>query len=52
VKCIAVCEEKYSSVTEEYFIKEYNTLIPNDYNMTKGGEGLKGFSHSEETRKN
>lgn len=32
---------------EKYFIKEYNTLVPNGYNLNSGGKGGKD---SEETR--
>lgn len=37
---------------EIYFINLHNTTIPNGYNMTIGGEGAKGFLHSEETKSN
>jgi len=37
---------------EEMFIKQYNTLYPNGYNLSpKGGLGFKGACHSEETIK-
>lgn len=35
---------------EIYFIKKFNTLTPNGYNLTKGGEGCRGFCHSKETK--
>lgn len=35
---------------ERKYIKKHNTLTPNGYNMTKGGRGLSGYSHTEEAR--
>lgn len=35
---------------EIYYIKHFNTLAPNGYNLTKGGDGLTGFKQSEEQR--
>lgn len=32
---------------EQYWISFYNTLIPNGYNMTIGGEGTQGFSRTQ-----
>lgn len=32
---------------EQYWIKYYNTYIPNGYNLTEGGEGTPGFSRSQ-----
>ena len=37
------------SYWEKYFIKEWNTMVPNGYNLTEGGDG--GGIPSEETRK-
>lgn len=38
---------------EQFWINQYNTYIPNGYNLTIGGEGTPGFSRpqSEEERK-
>lgn len=38
---------------EKYWIKQYNSLAPNGYNLTSGGEGTVGFSRpqSQEQRK-
>jgi len=33
---------------ECFFINKYNTLIPNGYNMTLGGEGVSGVTFSDE----
>lgn len=35
---------------ERKYIKKCNTLTPNGYNMTRGGRGLSGYSHTEESR--
>jgi len=34
---------------EKDFIKQFNTLAPNGYNMTAGGDGLENYKHSKET---
>ena len=36
---------------EMYWIKFYNSKVPNGYNMTDGGEGTTGLEFSQETRK-
>ncbi len=36
---------------EMYYIKEYNTKVPNGYNITDGGDGIFGWELSEEYRK-
>lgn len=50
VFCLAVCKTVDAGYWESFFIKEYNTKAPDGYNLTDGGEGLKGHSHSQETR--
>lgn len=35
---------------EEYWIKELDTLRPNGYNLTLGGEGTKGYIMSDDTK--
>lgn len=35
---------------EIYWIKKLNTKIPNGYNILDGGDGIKGFHHSKETK--
>ena len=35
--------------SEQFFIKSFNTKIPNGYNMTDGGEGM--FNPTEEVRR-
>jgi group I intron endonuclease len=38
------------SALEQYFIVKYNSRVPNGYNVTEGGEGNLGLTHSPETR--
>lgn len=42
--------EKYGE-REEYWIKYYNSLSPNGYNLTTGNEKKCGWHHNEETKK-
>jgi len=35
---------------EQYYIKQYNTKVPNGYNLTDGGDGIFGWEVSEEYR--
>jgi group I intron endonuclease len=35
---------------EQYYIKEYNTKVPNGYNLTDGGDGIFGWEVTEEYR--
>ena len=46
--------EHTKNVMEEFFIREYNSCIhfmcSNGYNMTIGGEGTLGYTHSQETK--
>lgn len=34
---------------EVVLINQYNTFVPNGYNLTKGGDGVFGFKHSKES---
>lgn len=45
------CDDKELDFWETYYIKELNTKAPNGYNLTDGGDGCKGYSPSEETKK-
>lgn len=38
VKLIVECIKEQLDILEELYIKEYNTLYPNGYNLTKGGK--------------
>lgn len=46
--CTALSPEHLNEL-EQYFIKEYNSLIPNGYNLTSGGDSA--FTRSEHTKK-
>ena len=37
---------------EFHFIKQYNSLKPNGYNLTLGGEGTSGYTHNEKSKEN
>ncbi len=45
--------KKEANRLEKYYIKKFNTLAPNGYNLTEGGEGRAGYHkpHAEETKK-
>ena len=45
------CEDEEMNKWEMYYIKELNTKVPNGYNMTDGGDGVKGCHISEEHKK-
>lgn len=45
-----IVEEEILNQKEEYYIALYESFGPKGYNMTKGGEGQKGWVPSEETR--
>lgn len=50
---IASSEDRKSlGQLECQLILQYGTLVPSGYNLTLGGEGMSGFQHSFETRKN
>ena len=44
-------DKKQLDRREQFWIKKLNTRIPNGYNLTDGGEGTFGYSHTEETKK-
>lgn len=43
------CPEEDLNPLEQLYIEHYNTLRPNGYNLTEGGEGVSGFKFSPET---
>ena len=45
-----VPEEDLSNL-EKCYIEMENTMFPNGYNLTTGGEGTVGYKHTDETRK-
>lgn len=48
VELIECCETTVSDTREIHFIKEFNSLYPNGYNLKNGGSV---FTHSEESKK-
>ena len=46
-----VPEEELNNLEISYIELE-NTIAPYGYNLTKGGEGMTGFHHSQETKQN
>lgn len=44
VEILAEVEVNELNKWEEYYIKKYNTVVPNGYNLTNGGEGGKTVS--------
>lgn len=40
-----------TNLFEEIFIKKYNTIFPNGYNIQSGGKSQNGFHLSDETKK-
>ena len=46
-KIICVCFDDDCNKLEEFYIKKFNTLVPNGYNLQTGGNNCK---HSEETK--
>lgn len=36
---------------EKYYIKVFNSLTPNGYNLCEGGSNTKGYRHKEESKK-
>ena len=45
------CDDKELDYWEKYYVKELNTKAPYGYNLTDGGGGMSGYTHSAETRK-
>ena len=35
---------------EEFYINQHNSMTPNGYNLTKGGNGSLGLKHRKETK--
>jgi hypothetical protein len=49
---IIICFDDDRLIYEKQYIKKYNSLVPNGYNILEGGqEGVLGFKHSEETKR-
>jgi group I intron endonuclease len=47
---ICVCENDKLNELEIKYIKEFDTFGPNGYNMTAGGQGIKNYKHSSDTK--
>lgn len=51
VKVLAECDNRENAWNlEQKFIKDYNTIWPNGYNLSEGGAGSKGCKLSDETK--
>lgn len=49
---LIICFDQDRLIYEKQYIKKYNSLAPNGYNILEGGqEGVLGYKHSEETKK-
>jgi group I intron endonuclease len=52
IKTLCHCSSKEELDKQEtFYINYYNTIRPNGYNLTYGGEGTIGYRHSEETKR-
>ena len=49
MELVEECPEEDLNPLEQLYIEHYNTLKPNGYNLTEGGEGVSGFKFSPET---
>jgi len=49
---LIICFDEDRYIYEKEYIKKYNCVVPNGYNILEGGEGggFKGKHHSEETK--
>jgi group I intron endonuclease len=49
---LIICFDEDRYIYEKEYIKKYNSIVPNGYNILEGGEGggFKGKHHSEETK--
>lgn len=46
-----ITDFEYLKKREQFYIKKYNTLAPNGYNLTIGGDGTFGYKHTKETKR-
>tara|TARA_B110000977_G_scaffold17388_1_gene21124 strand:+ start:258 stop:920 length:663 start_codon:yes stop_codon:yes gene_type:complete len=49
---VEYCDEEFLNSREIYFISLYNTKFPHGYNLTDGGEGMKGYKYTLNQRNN
>ena len=47
---IIECDAEQLNELESEYIQRFGTVVPNGYNMTLGGEGVRGFKWSKESR--
>lgn len=52
IDCLLTCKTEYICDYEKYFIKEYNTISPNGYNITHGGDGNLGRKMTDKQKEN
>jgi group I intron endonuclease len=43
---IEYCDEEVLNLKEQYYISFYGTKFPHGYNLTDGGEGMKGYKYT------
>jgi group I intron endonuclease len=49
---IEYCNIHELNSKEELYIKQYNTKFPHGYNLTEGGEGMKGYKYNDNQKQN
>ena len=49
---IEYCNIEELNIKEQYYINLYNTKFPHGYNLTEGGEGMKGYQYSDNQKQN
>jgi group I intron endonuclease len=49
---IEYCNLHELNSKEELYIKQYNTKFPHGYNLTEGGEGMKGYKYNDNQKQN
>lgn len=49
---IEYCDIDELNDKEKLYIKQYNTKFPHGYNLTDGGEGMKGYQYNDNQKQN
>lgn len=49
---IEYCNIEELNTKEKLYIKQYNTKFPHGYNLTEGGEGMKGYKYNSDQKQN
>lgn len=49
---IECCDIKELNDKEKLYIKQHNTKFPHGYNLTEGGEGMKGYKYNNNQKQN